>query len=159
MAREARGKECILTADLLVLCRALPSQDCPKPANTMQATTALNRANATSPWERVVAEKRDELSAAVRAIQRKDPRLSTIFSFSEDSQLSSFEEFEQSLERLCTTYSERPVSRFVTEKVYPNLQTLQSFTDAISAATQSQSTASLCWGCILIVIKVCNIIS
>ena len=62
-------------------------------------------------------------------------------------------QFQSSLETICRSYSKKHVTKII-NRIYPTLDHVRSFTQAITACTQSSGTASLIWGAGLVLIEV-----
>ena len=110
-------------------------------------------------WRDAQTRKRSELIAAlnVKALEKKtrdQGELSILLNVESLIRVESFEVFEASLESICTRYTQRGVYKLVADKLYPWFDHIKSFTGAISASTQANGFASLCWGALLLVVQV-----
>ena len=110
-------------------------------------------------WRDAQARKQQQLVAAINVETLKhgnngQNQLIALINAESIASFESFDVFEASLESICRGYTQRGIPRIINEKLYPWFDHLQSFTAAISASTQANSYASLCWGALLIVIQV-----
>jgi hypothetical protein len=69
--------------------------------------------------------------------------------------ITNFQQFEASMNLLCTQYARRNLPRIL-QKLYPSLDHLRSFSQAISSCTQTNDTAALVWGATQAVVAVRN---
>ena len=63
-------------------------------------------------------------------------------------------QFQTSLEAICRAYSRKNFTKIIA-RIYPSIDHVRSFTQAITACTQASGIASLVWGAGLILLEVC----
>lgn len=112
----------------------------------------------TQVWEKALEKKQDDLTVLLRSLARKYKKTNSsslpLITLEEAIRLKDFDSFEASLNRLCTHYTTRGALKTFSKYLYPHLEHLRSFSDAISSATSGEAAASLTWGLLLIVIQV-----
>ncbi|KAL8897325.1 MAG: hypothetical protein Q9207_007268 [Kuettlingeria erythrocarpa] len=113
---------------------------------------------AISPWKDARARKQSALATALnREALRKRTKnqsgLGILLDVEIVTRMESFEAFEAHLNSTCQQFTQCGISKLVGDKLYPYFDHIKSFTNAISACTQAQGYASLCWGTLLIVIQ------
>lgn len=112
----------------------------------------------TQAWEKALEKKQDDLTVLLKILARKckKPNVSSLplVTLEEAIRLKDFDSFEASLNRLCTHYTAKGALKTFSKYLYPHLEHLRSFNDAISSATSGEAAASLTWGLLLIVIQV-----
>ena len=116
------------------------------------------KSGTTQAWERVLERRQNDLAGLLRILARKSKR-NTDFSvplitLEEAIRLKEFENFKAALDRLCTVFAAKGTSRILTKYLYPHLDHVRSFKNAISSATNGEVAASLTWGILLIVVQV-----
>ena len=107
-------------------------------------------------WREARKRKERELASALSAsaLTKNPGGQSALIDIENAFQMDNFDELEALLERTCNQYAQRKMSKLLIEKLYPLFDHIKSFTDSITASTQSNGYASLCWGALLAVIKV-----
>ena len=116
------------------------------------------KSGTTQAWERVLERRQDDLAGLLRILARKSMRNNDfaipLITLEEAIRLKEFDNFKASLDRLCAEFAAKGTSKILTKYLYPHLDHVRSFRNAISSATNGEVAASLTWGILLIVIQV-----
>ena len=122
------------------------------------------KSGTTQAWERVLERRQDDLAGLLRVLARKCKRNNDfaipLMTLEEAIRLKEFDNFKAALDRLRTIFAAKGTSKIVTKYLYPHLDHVRSFKNAISSATNGEVAASLTWGVLLIVVQVsCSVFS
>ena len=116
------------------------------------------KSGTTQAWERVLERRQDDLAGLLRILARKSKRGNKIsiplITLEEAIRLKEFDNFKAALDRLCTEFAAKDTSKILIKYLYPHLDHIRSFKNAISSATNGEVAASLTWGILLIVVQV-----
>ena len=116
------------------------------------------RSGTTQAWERVLEKRQGDLATLLNILARKSKRNNALsiplITLEEAIRLKEFDNFKASLDRLCTEFAARGTSKILIKYLYPHLDHVRSFNNAISSATNGDVAASLTWGILLIVVQV-----
>lgn len=111
-------------------------------------------------WDQSLIRKKEDLDTLLKTLERKrkknHPSSIPVVSFDEAIQYSDMEAFQGAVQRIAAQFTAKNVSNLLSKYVYPKLDHVKFFQDAISSATQADpsGTASLVFGLLLIVIQV-----
>ena len=116
------------------------------------------KSGTTQAWERVLERRHNDLAGLLRILARKSKRNNDfsipLITLEEAIRLKEFDNFKAALDRLCTEFAAKGTSKVLTKYLYPHLDHVRSFKNAISSATNGEVAASLTWGILLIVVQV-----
>lgn len=97
-------------------------------------------------WTRIVDEKRRLLQDHVGVSSKSSTHANVI-------SVGDLAQFRASLATLIRRYSDHSLNTTIS-RIYPSLDHVKSFTQAITACTQANGAASLVWGAGLVLLEV-----
>lgn len=105
-------------------------------------------------WDSVFQTRKASIQDAYMAVAVKTKDREQLSLDNLLAELETFEAFEFRLEDECSRYSKSPGVNLIAKKITPYLKNFESFAMVIGKASKGNSTASICWSSMFLIIHV-----